>query len=184
MKRRILRLIVPALCALALLAGCGRQAEAPEAPPSPPTSSAPAAQPAPEASETPEAAGKTPVDVDLTTLSSTMVFAEVSNLMYDPIPYLGKTVRMEGEFSVEHGYTMDGEEDLSQNFFYCIIEDALACCAQGLEFDLAAPRPYPEGYPPEGSEVTVVGTVELYEEGGFRYLRLADAVLESHPEEN
>ena len=169
------------LLAAAVLTGCGRQAGTPDSPASqpapPPVSSAPASQP--QAVSQPA-----PVDVDLTTLSSTMVFAEVSNLMYDPIPYLGKTVRMEGEFSVEHGYTMDGEEDLSQNFFYCIIEDALACCAQGLEFDLAAPRPYPEGYPPEGSEVTVVGTVELYEEGGFRYLRLADAVLESHPEEN
>ena len=63
-----------------------------------------------------------------------MVFAEVSNLMYDPIPYLGKTVRMEGEFSVEHGYTMDGEEDLSQNFFYCVnSRTPWPACAQGLE---------------------------------------------------
>ena len=178
MKRRILRLIVSALCALALLAGCGRQAEAPEAPPAPSTSSAPAAQPAPEASETPEAAGKTPVDVDLTTLSSTMVFAEVSNLMYDPIPYLGKTVRMDGEFSVEHGYTMDREEDLSQNFFYCIIEDALACCAQGLEFSLAGDYAYPEDYPTEGDTIRVVGPVEFFEVNGFRHLRLGDAVLE------
>ena len=65
------------------------------------------------------------MDLDLTTLSSTMVFAEVSNLLYDPIPYLGKTVRMQGEFSVDHAYTMEGELDLSENYFYCIIEDAL-----------------------------------------------------------
>ena len=176
MKRRILRLIVSALCALALLAGCGRQAEAPEAPPSPPASSAPAAQPAPETPETPEAAGKTPVDVDLTTLSSTMVFAEVSNLLYDPIPYLGKTVRMEGEFSVDHAYTMEGELDLSENYFYCIIEDALACCAQGLEFSLAdSTAVYPADYPEEGSQITVVGTVEFFEENGFRHLRLGNA---------
>ena len=164
------------LLAAAVLTGCGRQTGTPESPASqpapPPVSSAPASQP--QAVSQPA-----PVDVDLTTLSSTMVFAEVSNLMYDPIPYLGKTVRMEGEFSVEHGYTMDGEEDLSQNFFYCVIEDALACCAQGLEFELADPSAaYPQDYPAEGSQVRVVGTVELYEENGFRYLHLTDAVFE------
>ncbi len=117
------------------------------------------------------------MDLDLTTLSSTMVFAEVSNLMYDPLPYVGKRVRMEGEFSVEHGYTMEGEEDLSQNYFYCIIEDALACCAQGLEFELAGDHSYPDDYPEEGSNIVVTGVVELYEENGFRYLHLADATM-------
>ena len=163
------------LLALAL-SGCGaQQAPAPSAPPA--ASAAPAAPSAPAAPAQPDSA-PAPVDVDLTTLSSTMVFAEVSNLMYDPLPYLGKTVRMRGEFSVEHGYTMDGEEDLSQNYFYCIIEDALACCAQGLEFELAGDAVYPDAYPAEGSEITVVGTVELYEDNGFRYLHLAGAVFE------
>ena len=86
---------------------------------------------------------------------------------------------MEGIFSVDHAYTMEGEVDLSQNYFYCIIEDALACCAQGLEVELADPSAaYPQDYPAEGSQVRVVGTVELYEENGFRYLHLTDAVFE------
>ena len=43
-------------------------------------------------------AGK--VDVDLTVLSSTMVYSEVYNMLYnDPAHYLGKTVKARGEFS-------------------------------------------------------------------------------------
>lgn len=173
MRHSLFRLTA-ALAAALVLAGCGGKAPAPSSstPPAP-SSSIQTQDPRPEAES--EAGA---VDVDLTTLSSTMVFAEVSNLVYDPIPYLGKRVRMEGIFSVDHAYTMEGEVDLSRNYFYCIIEDALACCAQGLEFSLAGDLQYPDDYPAEGDTVRVVGTVEFFEENGFRHLRLGDAVLE------
>ena len=174
MRKPLLRLAA-ALAAVLLLAGCGGKASAPSSSAAPsPAPSGTVAQPEPSQPQ----AGAGDVDVDLTTLSSTMVFAEVSSLVYDPIPYLGQRVRMEGIFSVDHAYTMEGEVDLSQNYFYCIIEDALACCAQGLEFSLAGDYAYPEDYPAEGDTIRVVGTVEFFEVNGFRHLRLGDAVLE------
>lgn len=36
------------------------------------------------------------LDVDLTTLSSTMVYSEVYNMMYEPDRYLGKRIKMNG----------------------------------------------------------------------------------------
>ncbi len=174
MRKPLLRLAA-ALAAVLLLAGCGGKASAPSSSAAPsPAPSGTITQPEPSQPQ----AGAGDVDVDLTTLSSTMVFAEVSSLVYDPIPYLGQRVRMEGIFSVDHAYTMEGEVDLSQNYFYCIIEDALACCAQGLEFSLAGDYAYPEDYPAEGDTIRVVGTVEFFEVNGFRHLRLGDAVLE------
>ncbi len=174
MRKPLLRLSA-ALAAVLLLAGCGGKTSAPSSSAAPsPAPSGTVAQPEPSQPQ----AGAGDVDVDLTTLSSTMVFAEVSSLVYDPIPYLGQRVRMEGIFSVDHAYTMEGEVDLSQNYFYCIIEDALACCAQGLEFSLAGDYAYPEDYPAEGDTIRVVGTVEFFEVNGFRHLRLGDAVLE------
>lgn len=174
MRKPLLRLAA-ALAAVLLLAGCGGKSSAPSSSAAPsPAPSGTVAQPEPSQPQ----AGAGDVDVDLTTLSSTMVFAEVSSLVYDPIPYLGQRVRMEGIFSVDHAYTMEGEVDLSQNYFYCIIEDALACCAQGLEFSLAGDYAYPEDYPAEGDTIRVVGTVEFFEVNGFRHLRLGDAVLE------
>ena len=169
--RRFFFRLAAALAAALVLAGCGGKASAPSSsqPPAPSSSVTSPEVPVQDAGA---------VDMDLTTLSSTMVFAEVSSLVYDPIPYLGQRVRMEGIFSVDHAYTMEGEVDYSQNYFYCIIEDALACCAQGLEFSLAGDYTYPDDYPAEGDTVRVVGTVEFFEENGFRHLRLGDAVLE------
>ena len=42
------------------------------------------------------------VDVDLTKLSSTMVYSEVYNMVNTPEDYTGKTVRMTGSFNLWH----------------------------------------------------------------------------------
>ncbi len=177
MKRRLAFLCL--VCTL-LLAGCGApEAAAPPAASGAPPSAAQAAPPAPAAEESPAAEPEADdVDIDLTRLSSTMVYSEVYNMMYDPLPYDGMTVRMRGAFSVELGYSIDGLVDPSHNYFYCVIADALACCSQGLEFDLAGDYAYPADYPEEGAEITVTGVFELYEEDGFRYLHLGSAVME------
>jgi len=112
------------------------------------------------------------IDVDLTKLSSTMVYSEVYNMMYTPNDYIGKTVKMKGQFA----YYEDPET--KAQYFACIIADATACCSQGLEFILTGEHTYPNDYPEVGSEITVTGTFELYTENGFQYCRLKDAVME------
>ena len=112
------------------------------------------------------------LDVDLTKLSSTMVYSEVYNMMYTPNDYIGKTVKMKGQFA----YYEDPET--KAQYFACIIADATACCSQGLEFILTGEHTYPNDYPEVGSEITVTGTFELYTENGFQYCRLKDAVME------
>lgn len=111
------------------------------------------------------------LDVDLTKLSSTMVYSEVYNMMYTPDDYIGKTVKMKGQFA----YYEDPET--KAQYFACIIADATACCSQGLEFILTGEHTYPNDYPELGSEITVTGTFEVYTENGFQYCRLKDAVL-------
>lgn len=112
------------------------------------------------------------LDVDLTRLSSTMVYSEVYNMMYTPNDYIGKTVKMKGQFA----YYEDPET--KAQYFACIIADATACCSQGLEFILTGEHTYPNDYPEVGSEITVTGTFELYTENEFQYCRLKDAVME------
>ena len=112
------------------------------------------------------------VDVDLTKLSSTMVYSEVYNMMYTPENYIGKTVKMSGMFVA---YT---NQDQSQFYPAVIIADATACCSQGLEFVLEGNPSYPEGYPEMETEITVVGTFETYEEDGNTYCRLKNAKIE------
>lgn len=126
----------------------------------------------PESQESPTVS----VDVDLTTLSSTMVYAEVFNMMMSPDDYIGKTIRMTGIFTVY--------QDPETKQIYCgvTVEDATACCAQG--FDLAIPEEcsYPQDYPAPESEITVVGTLQAdrtLEEYGMIFLRLEDVTFES-----
>ena len=109
-------------------------------------------------------------DVDLTLLSSTMVYSEVSRMIYEPDNYVGKTIKMTGAFAIYEGE--------GRNYYACIIKDATACCANGIEFDWAGEHIYPDDYPEPGADITVVGTFELYEEDGFMYSQLADAQVD------
>ena len=111
------------------------------------------------------------VDVDLTALSSTMVYSEVLNIMQAPETYIGKTVKMNGIFSYYH------DEKTNKYYFGCIIQDATACCAQGIEFILTNDYIYPEDYPQEGEIVTVAGEFMTYEEDGFTYFTLKNSTL-------
>ena len=112
------------------------------------------------------------IDVDLTKLSSTMVYSEVYNMMVSPDNYTGKTVKMKGQFA----YYEDPET--KAQYLACIIAYATACCSQGLEFILTGEHTYPNDYPELGSEITVTGTFEVYTESGFQYCRLKDATIE------
>ena len=117
------------------------------------------------------------IDVDLTKLSSTMVYSEVYNMMYSPDDYIGKTVKMKGQFDVYQAVDENGAFLPGQIYFACVIADATACCAQGLEFVLTGDYTYPDDYPELGTEITVVGTFQTYEENGYLYCQLVDAKL-------
>ena len=111
------------------------------------------------------------IDIDLTTLSSTMVYSEVFNMMADPGSYVGKTVKMDGMFSVFH------DDIANVDYFACIVKDATACCSQGIEFVLAGDHVYPDDYPELGTDICVSGVFDMYEDGGYTYVTLRDAKL-------
>ncbi len=109
------------------------------------------------------------IDIDLTTLSSTMVYSEVYNMMNVPEDYIGKTVKMEGSFAYYH------DEANDQYYFACVISDAAACCAQGMEFVLEGDYTFPEDYPEEGETIRVAGEFDTYYEGQYQYCTLRNA---------
>lgn len=105
--------------------------------------------------------------IDLTEMSATMVYSEVSQMMSVPEDYEGKTIKMAGVTALYKS------EDNSQVYYACIIKDATACCSQGLEFLLKDGFEYPE----KDTEITLEGTFETYYEGETRYCRIANADL-------
>lgn len=106
-------------------------------------------------------------DVDLTTMSSTMVYSQVNDMIRSPEKYLGKTVKMSGDFGI-----YEGDE---RNYYACVIADATACCSQGIEFVLEGEHKYPEDYPEIGDEITVVGVFDTYQEDELVFCQLINA---------
>ena len=111
-------------------------------------------------------------DVDLTTLDSNMVYAQVYDMVFGETDYNGKLVRAKGQFS----YYQDPAT--KKDYFAVLISDATACCAQGIEFVLEGDHTYPEDYPELGSEIVIHGTFNTYEDETGAYVQLKDAVLE------
>ena len=167
--------------------GCGQKETAavvPEQKQSAPTA-APTPTPTPVPTEKPIQVPQTPqpdktntaVDVDLTTLSSTMVYSEVYNMLYEnTADYIGKTVKMKGAFGVAQ-VVIDGVAQQEPTAYACVIADATACCTQGIEFVLSGEHTYPQDYPELGEEITVVGTFETYEADGIPGIHLVDATM-------
>ncbi|MCR5415649.1 MAG: hypothetical protein K6E79_02495 [Pseudobutyrivibrio sp.] len=102
------------------------------------------------------------VDIDLTTMSSTVVYSTVAAMIGTPDEFRGQTVRMEGTSISTHGQTHS-----------CLIYDALGCCAEGIEYELTDGK-----YPDDEATITIVGTYTTYTMGGKIYFVLVDAVQE------
>ena len=131
----------------------------------------------PEESEQPQASADG-VEVDLTVLSSTMVYSEVYNMLYFyPEDYYGKTVKMTGQFNVYQWVDESGVVADMPVAYACIISDATACCAEGMEFVLKDDLAYPDDYPELGTEITVIGEFQSYEENGMTWYHLVNARL-------
>jgi len=108
------------------------------------------------------------IDVDLSTLNKNLIYAQVYSIMTEPDKYEGKIIKMKGAFSVYKD---------KKTYFSCIIKDATECCSQGIEFVWKGDHKYPNDYPKENDEITVVGKFNTYKEGNDIYCQLIDADL-------
>ena len=173
MKKRLCVLLsVITLCSLA---ACGAAASASEqtTPVLPAETPLPtrAPTPLPTAEPTPQPLSETETgELDLTGMSGTMLYTMIYNMMKQPDDYLGRTIRVKGQFSA---YV---DEKSGRSYYACFIADAAGCCAQGLEFLPADALSYPDDFPEPGTDITVSGEFDLIkEENGFRYFVLKDA---------
>jgi hypothetical protein len=109
--------------------------------------------------------------IDLTEMSSTMVYSQVYNMVFYPERFTGTKVRMEGVYSDYFDMAT------GKHYFGCLIMDATACCAQGIEFQPTEAFSYPEDYPQDGDMVTVEGEFDIYTEDGTQYCTLTNAEI-------
>lgn len=112
------------------------------------------------------------IDIDLSILPDVMASSEIYNMIYEPEDYIGKTVKMRGQFASYY------QEDTDQYWFTCNRFDG--CCSWvGLEFVLTDDYSYPDDYPDEEDTITVIGIFDTCQEGETTYCTLRDAVLEA-----
>lgn len=110
----------------------------------------------------------TEITYDLSSLNDTMAYSQLINIIKDPDDYLGKGIRLKGIYSASFN-------PFSQSYNNTVtIQDNTQCCAQGIEFILKKGNSYPE----DGTEITLCGVLDLYEEGKHSYAYLKDAVIE------
>lgn len=103
------------------------------------------------------------VDLDLTRMSKTFIYSQIFNMMAEPESFVGKTIRVKGQFA---------SYDLPEGFgrkksFAVLVQDATACCQQGIEFIWEGNHVYPRDYPDEGKDITVTGVFEMYKAGVY-----------------
>lgn len=114
------------------------------------------------------------IDVDLNNLNANVVYAQVFQMMTEPDKFIGKRIRMSGQFNVYAAE--EGNPSGVTEYYAIIIADAQACCQQGIEFVWPG-HTYPDGFPEVKSNASVTGIFEVYEENGKKYCRLiADSV--------
>ena len=112
------------------------------------------------------------VDYDLTVMGADMVYATVYQMMIDPKSYIGKSFKIRGNYYSSYS------NDKDVYYHFCMIKDAAACCAQGLEILWADEKMNRhENCPEEDTLVTVEGVFETYEEGPNTYGRIKDAKI-------
>lgn len=112
------------------------------------------------------------VQLNLAGMSGTVVYSMIYNIMSEPSKFMGQIIRLSGYYSAW--------EDPNTGAVYhsCVIPDATACCAQGMEFVWSGEHAYPDDYPEFGTNMIVTGRLESYMEGDYMYLHLMDAQVE------
>ena len=106
------------------------------------------------------------IDVDLSMLNFNIASAQIFNMLIETDLYLGKTVRIKGQFFSTY------DEDNKVRHYSVLIWDATACCQTGLQFILRGEHEYPADYPEEMCEIEITGTLCIKDFNGMDYIYL------------
>jgi hypothetical protein len=113
------------------------------------------------------------IDIDLTTMSSDMIYSTVYQMMMTPNDYIGKIVKIKGTFNSNF------IQETNKNYYVVLVEDATACCSQGIEFIWNDDEMiYPDDYPELGEEIVITGEFQTYMEQMQLYCHLEKTIIE------
>ena len=114
-------------------------------------------------------------DIDLTVMSSTMIQSTVFQFLIDWESYVGNIIKIRGI------YTPFFRQETGRLYHNVVVQDATACCKEGLEFVCKEAVSSDFSYPEAGKELIVTGVFEQYYEDDkmeVMQIRLNNAVME------
>ena len=142
--------IILALCTGLICLGCARAGE---------LAGDNAVNPAPVFTASPTAV---PIDVDFLSMKPAIAFASAADIGLNPSEYEGKTIRAMGR-------CVSSRHSPEVIYYYVIVEDEAGCCLEFLEFRLTQN----DFYPDDNAIIEISGIIELYENMGDIYCRIA-----------
>lgn len=106
------------------------------------------------------------IDLDLSELSSMLVYSQVVNILDDPMGYVEKTIKINGQYYASYF------ESTKQYYHFVVVGDETLCCQSGIEFVWKGEHAYPDDYPENKTDIQLVGVFGSYEELGRTYYSL------------
>ncbi len=110
------------------------------------------------------------IDMDLTSLSITMMFAETTNILSHPEPNLGKIIRLAGMY-----YSIE-DPDTGELQYYCSVYDG-CCSTADVRFSLEEGAEAPETYLKKGDVILLTGEFAPFEGNSLNPHGLIHATL-------
>ena len=110
------------------------------------------------------------IDVNLSALSATMLFAEITRITNNPEDYLGQVIKIHGEYFNFY----DGERN--QYIHFVLVLDEAGCCNEGFQFRVSEEFGSPEDLFEIQEEIEIIGVFSSCEgdEWGRYYLAVEE----------
>ena len=110
------------------------------------------------------------IDVNLSALGSTMLFAEIINIWNNPEDYMGQVIKIHG------GYFNFFHEESGQYIHFVMVLDEGGCCEQGFPFRVSEDFDSPEELFEFEEEIEVIGVFSRSgeDEWGSYYLEVKE----------
>ena len=118
---------------------------------------------------------QTTVDFDLSNMNFTMISSFFFQMLLEPEKYENKVFKIKGKFQ-----SFENEENPSAlPYFSVIMNDVTMCCQEGIDFVWEGNHNWPNDYPAQDQEITIVGKYIVTETDGitYSYILASDILL-------
>jgi len=107
------------------------------------------------------------VDIDFTTLNTTMLYAQAEKAINEANKYVGQTFKISGNYTPYHDIAS------GRYYHYLVVVDDESCCTYPFEFVLSGNPVYPDDFPEENAEFQIIGVYKSYRENGKTWYYIA-----------